>query len=92
MDDCSDILIRLLIDSIGCLSVPGVRGKVPRYRKIKYSGIDRNGNPIERIAEGWHARLVQHEYDHLNGVLYPELMAMEDRLLSLDEWKQLQKQ
>ena len=78
---------RLSISNSGCLSVPGVRGKVSRYCKIKYSGLDRRGNNIERIAEGWHARLVQHEYDHLNGILYPELMNEEDKLLTLEEWK-----
>ncbi len=58
----------------GCLSVPGMRGVVPRYRKIRYRGFDENGNPIERIAEGFHARVVQHECDHLEGILYPMRM------------------
>ena len=55
----------------GCLSVPGLRGLVPRWRRIRYSGFDPCGDPIEREAEGFHARVVQHECDHLNGVLYP---------------------
>jgi len=55
----------------GCLSVPGMRGLVPRYRRIRYSGRDPHGNPIEREAEGFHARVVQHECDHLIGRLYP---------------------
>lgn len=55
----------------GCLSVPGLRGMVPRYRYIRYSGLDLDGQPIEREAEGFHARLVQHECDHLIGRLYP---------------------
>lgn len=55
----------------GCLSVPGLRGVVPRYRKLKYTGFDMMGNPIERIADGFHARVVQHECDHLQGILYP---------------------
>ena len=58
----------------GCLSVPGLRGKVKRPKKIKYSGFDLNGNKIETIAEGFHARVVQHEYDHLLGILYPQRM------------------
>ena len=58
----------------GCLSIPGLRGEVPRWHRIRYSGVDRNGAAIERIAEGFHARVVQHEYDHLEGVLYPERM------------------
>ena len=58
----------------GCLSVPGLRGKVERPKKIKYSGFDLNGNKIETIAEGFHARVVQHEYDHLLGILYPQRM------------------
>ena len=55
----------------GCLSVPGMRGVVPRYTKLRYSGFDIEGNPIERVAEGFHARVVQHECDHLVGKLYP---------------------
>jgi len=56
----------------GCLSVPGLRGLVPRYKNIKYRGYDENGNPIERIVSGFHARVVQHECDHLDGILYPQ--------------------
>ncbi len=55
----------------GCLSVPGLRGLVPRYRRLRYTGFDPQGNPIDRIAEDFHARVVQHECDHLDGVLYP---------------------
>ena len=58
----------------GCLSVPGMRGVVPRYTKLRYSGFDIEGNPIERVAEGFHARVVQHECDHLDGILYPQRM------------------
>jgi peptide deformylase len=58
----------------GCLSVPGLRGLVPRYRHIRYSGFDPAGQPIEREAEGFHARVVQHECDHLIGRLYPTRM------------------
>lgn len=55
----------------GCLSVPGMRGMVPRFKKIKYTGFDPQGNKIEIIAENFHARMVQHECDHLDGILYP---------------------
>lgn len=55
----------------GCLSVPGMRGAVSRYSMIRYDGFDQYGNPIERVAEGFHARVVQHECDHLIGKLYP---------------------
>lgn len=55
----------------GCLSVPGIRAKVPRYKKIRYSGYDRNGALIDRTVEGFHARVVQHECDHLIGKLFP---------------------
>jgi peptide deformylase len=55
----------------GCLSVPGLRGVVPRWARIRYRGRDRHGARIEREAEGFHARVVQHECDHLVGVLYP---------------------
>jgi peptide deformylase len=58
----------------GCLSVPGMRGLVPRYTRLKYSGFDEQGNPVEREAEGFHARVVQHECDHLDGILYPQRM------------------
>ncbi|MGY8976051.1 MAG: peptide deformylase [Alphaproteobacteria bacterium] len=62
------------IDWEGCLSVPGLRGKVSRPNKIKYTGLDIEGNKIETIAEGFNARVVQHECDHLFGVLYPQRM------------------
>lgn len=55
----------------GCLSVPGLRGWVPRWTALRYTGFDELGNPIDRRAEGFHARVVQHECDHLDGVLYP---------------------
>jgi peptide deformylase len=58
----------------GCLSVPGLRGLVPRYKRIRYAGFDAKGQPIEREAEGFHARVVQHEVDHLIGRLYPTRM------------------
>jgi peptide deformylase len=55
----------------GCLSVPGMRGVVPRYSRLHYSGFDQYGQPIDRLVSGFHARVVQHECDHLDGILYP---------------------
>lgn len=55
----------------GCLSVPGLRGWVPRWRQLRYTGFDQYGKPIDRSVEGFHARVVQHECDHLDGILYP---------------------
>jgi len=55
----------------GCLSVPGMRGWVPRWRRVRYKGLDQSGSFFEREVEGFHARVVQHECDHLDGVLYP---------------------
>ena len=60
----------------GCLSVPGMRGMVPRFKRLRYTSFDPQGNPIERTVEDFHARVVQHECDHLYGVLYP--MRMKD--------------
>lgn len=56
----------------GCLSVPGMRGLVPRYRQLRYQGFDASGSPIDRTVEGFHARVVQHEVDHLDGILFPQ--------------------
>ena len=55
----------------GCLSVPGLRGVVPRHTRLHYTGFDQFGNSIDRLVSGFHARVVQHECDHLNGILYP---------------------
>lgn len=55
----------------GCLSVPGLRGIVPRYQRLHYTGFDQYGKPIDRLVSGFHARVVQHECDHLDGILYP---------------------
>jgi peptide deformylase len=59
----------------GCLSVPGLRGLVPRYRQLRYRGRDLDGQPIDRTVSGFHARVVQHEVDHLDGILYPMRIA-----------------
>jgi peptide deformylase len=69
----------------GCLSIPGLRGAVPRYTHIRYRGFALDGSRIEREAVGFHARVVQHEFDHLNGVLYPERMNDLSLLTFLEE-------
>lgn len=71
-----------------CLSVPGLTGLVPRYRRIRYRGVDQRGLPIERIATGFHARVVQHECDHLDGILYPQRMTDMRSLAFVDELRQ----
>ena len=58
----------------GCLSVPGMRGLVPRYKRVRYQGLDQHGKPIDRTVADFHARVVQHECDHLIGRLYPTRM------------------
>jgi peptide deformylase len=70
----------------GCLSVPGLRGLVPRYTHLRYRGLGANGEAIEREAEGFHARVVQHECDHLDGILYPRRMRDLSRLIFESEW------
>ena len=63
----------------GCLSVPGMRGYVPRFRAVDYKGVDQYGDPVERKADGFHAIVFQHEYDHLDGVLYPDRIVEHDK-------------
>ncbi len=72
----------------GCLSVPGLRGLVPRYCNIEYTGFDPSGNPIKLRASGFHARVVQHECDHLDGILYPQRMADLAHFGYIDELQQ----
>ena len=62
------------LDWEGCLSLPGLRGQVPRWQRLRYQGLDEHGQAIDRTVEGFHARLVQHECDHLWGKLYPMQM------------------
>ena len=69
----------------GCLSVPGLRGVVPRRRRLRYRGVDAGGHPFEREAEEFHARVVQHECDHLDGILYPQRMTDLSTLAFEDE-------
>jgi peptide deformylase len=68
----------------GCLSVPGMRGLVSRYQNLRYTGFDQYGKPIDRTVTGFHARVVQHEHDHLDGILYP-LRLRDIRLLGFEE-------
>ena len=68
----------------GCLSVPGLRGAVPRWARIRYRGLTPAGDSIDRVVEGFHARVVQHECDHLDGILYPQRMT-DLRLLVFNE-------
>jgi len=68
----------------GCLSVPGLRGLVTRHRSLRYTGFDQHGTPVDRTVSGFHARVVQHECDHLDGILYP--MRLRDiRLLGFED-------
>jgi peptide deformylase len=69
----------------GCLSVPGLRGVVPRYLQVRYRGAGLNGETIERDVAGFHARVIQHECDHLDGVLYPQRMTDHRLLVFLEE-------
>ncbi|MBV9860360.1 MAG: peptide deformylase [Alphaproteobacteria bacterium] len=69
----------------GCLSVPGLRGVVPRYLQVHYRGLDLEGDTIDREVEGFHARVVQHECDHLDGILYPQRMTDHRLLVFLEE-------
>ena len=84
-DDTGEVPLTVLINPViepveenkedafeGCLSLPGMMGAVPRYTHIRYSGLGLDGEPIEREARGFHARVVQHECDHLDGILYPQ--------------------
>jgi peptide deformylase len=70
-----------------CLSVPGLTGAVPRFTRIRYSGLAPDGSRIERIAEDFHARVVQHECDHLDGILYPQRMEDLSLLMFLEEMR-----
>ncbi len=72
----------------GCLSLPGLRGLVPRHKVLRLRGFDQYGQPIDRVVEGFHARVVQHETDHLNGILYPMRMPDMRRFGFVDELAQ----
>ncbi|HLJ19404.1 MAG TPA: peptide deformylase [Stellaceae bacterium] len=71
----------------GCLSIPGLRGAVPRFSRIRYRGLTPEGLAIDREVEGFHARVLQHECDHLDGVLYPQRMTDHRLLTFVEEWQ-----
>ncbi len=71
----------------GCLSIPGLRGAVPRHSRIRYRGVTPEGEAVEREVEGFHARVVQHECDHLDGFLYPQRMTDHRLLQFIEEWQ-----
>jgi peptide deformylase len=70
----------------GCLSIPGLRGVVPRFRRIKVRGRDVTGEPVSFTADGFHARVIQHEFDHLDGVVFLDRMDTMASLAFEDEW------
>jgi peptide deformylase len=82
----------------GCLSIPGIRGLVPRWRRVAWRARDRNGAPVEGLAEGFLARVLQHEVDHLDGILYPMRMAdlrdlaFDSELRHLQAWRAARKE
>lgn len=71
----------------GCLSVPGLTGEVARHTRLRYCGVDLQGNAIDRTVAGFHARVVQHECDHLDGILYPQRMTDLSKLAFVDEMR-----
>lgn len=76
----------LVFDWEGCLSIPDLRGLVPRHPAVRVRGLDRNGAPLDYVARGFEARIVQHEFDHLNGVLFLDRMRDLKSLAFYDEW------
>jgi peptide deformylase len=77
----------LIYDWEGCLSIPDLRGLVPRNLSVRVQGLDREGRPLDYVAEGFEARIVQHEYDHLNGVIFLDRMRDLRSLSYTDEWE-----
>ena len=71
----------------GCLSIPELRGVVPRYRELRVEALDRHGQPLDFVARDFHARVIQHEYDHLQGKVYIDRMESFETLAHLDEWQ-----
>jgi peptide deformylase len=71
----------------GCLSIPDLRGVVPRYRELRVEALDRHGQPLDFIAKEFHARVIQHEYDHLQGKVYMDRMSSLETLTHLSEWQ-----
>lgn len=77
-----------VVDWEGCLSIPDLRGLVPRHPAVRLRGLDREGSPVDRVVAGFEARIVQHEFDHLNGVLFLDRMRDLASLAFLDEWQE----
>jgi peptide deformylase len=77
----------LVYDWEGCLSIPDLRGMVPRHPAVRIQGLDRQGLPLNYVARGFEARIVQHEYDHLNGVVFLDRMRDLKTLGYIDEWE-----
>jgi peptide deformylase len=77
----------LVYDWEGCLSIPDLRGLVPRHPAVRVRGLDRQGRPLDYVASGFEARIVQHEFDHLNGVLFLDRMRDLKSLAFYDEWE-----
>ncbi len=77
-----------IYDWEGCLSIPDLRGLVPRHPVVRVHALDRNGEPVQEIAEGYEARIVQHEYDHLNGIVFLDRMRDLRSLAFSDEWEE----
>lgn len=75
----------------GCLSIPGMRAIVPRYEKLRYEGWNASGEPIEGYAQGHFARVIQHEYDHLEGILYPARLADWRHMASMSQLEELER-
>lgn len=72
----------------GCLSIPDLRGMVPRHQAVRVQGLDRDGLPIDYVATGFEARIIQHEYDHLNGIIFLDRMRDLRTLGYMDEWEE----
>ena len=79
----------LVSDWEGCLSIPDLRGRVPRHPAVRLRGLDREGRPLDRVVEGFEARIAQHEFDHLHGILFLDRMCDLRSLAFLDEWQEL---
>ncbi len=77
-----------VFDWEGCLSIPDLRGLVPRHPALRLRGSDRHGRPVDRVVDGFEARIVQHEFDHLNGVLFLDRMRDLASLSFFDEWQE----
>lgn len=77
----------LVYDWEGCLSIPDLRGLVPRHPEVRVRGLDRGGEPVDFVARGFEARIVQHEFDHLNGVVFLDRMRDLKSLAFYDEWE-----